>query len=233
MYLHHDVLDIYDKISAFISPSLFLKTKLEEMGFKKKIFHIFNFMDAFPGHSDHANKGKYILYFGRVSSEKGIMTLLKAIKGTGISLKIAGTGPFEEEANAFIKKETVNEAELIGYQTGMGLQNLIQTAMFTVLPSEWYENNPLSVLESFSYGKPVIGSRIGGIPELVIDNRTGFTFETGNHDDLRQKIVYLHNHLKLSEEMGEKGRQFVEVACNPTSYYNKLMEIYAMAISRK
>ena len=98
--------------------------------------------------------------------------------------------------------------------------------MFTVLPSECYENNPRSVLESFALGKPVIGARIGGVPELVKDNETGLTFEAGDAEDLRAKIEFLLNSPGRIVEMGKNARKFVEEELNAEKYYNKLVSIY-------
>ena len=98
--------------------------------------------------------------------------------------------------------------------------------MFVVVPSECYENNPRSVIEAFALGKPVLGSNIGGIPELVKDGKTGLTFEVGNVEDLRTKIKYLLNNSDKIVEMGKNARKFVEVELNEEKYYNKLFSIY-------
>ena len=102
--------------------------------------------------------------------------------------------------------------------------------MFAILPSEWYENNPMSVLEAFALGKPVIGSRIGGIPELVKDNKTGLTFEPGNAEDLYSKMEYLINNKDKMVEMGRNARRYVEEEFNPEKYYQALIKVYQSAI---
>jgi len=115
--------------------------------------------------------------------------------------------------------------KFLGYKTGEELKKEIRKSMFVVLPSEWYENNPRTVLESFALGKPVIGSRIGGIPELVRDGITGYTFEVGNVEDLKEKIVYLVKNPQKVVEFGKNARKFVEENHNPEKYYEKLMEV--------
>lgn len=127
-----------------------------------------------------------------------------------------------------------NMCEVWKYPTRSGeeLQKEIQNAMAAVTPSHWYENNPRTVIESFALGKPVIGARIGGIPELVKDGETGLTFEPANADDLRNKIEYLIRNCDKIIEMGKNARKFVEKEFNPEKHYKKLMEVYEKAIEK-
>jgi glycosyltransferase involved in cell wall biosynthesis len=102
--------------------------------------------------------------------------------------------------------------------------------MFVVLPSEWYENNPRAIIEGFALGKPAVGSRIGGIPELVRDDETGFTFQAGDPEDLKKKILLLVKNPEKILLMGKRARSFVEQELNPEQHYEKLMEIYKQAM---
>ncbi len=111
--------------------------------------------------------------------------------------------------------------------------DLIRDCKFVVLPSEWYENYPYAVLEAFACGKAVIGSRTGGIPELVIDNETGLTFEMGNSDELSQKISHLLKNPEIALRLGENARSFVKQELNPEKHYEKLMEVYMKLIPSK
>src|SRR4030042_766323 len=128
-------------------------------------------------------------------------------------------------------KQTDN-VKFLGYKTGDELKNEIKKSMAIIIPSEWYENNPRTVLESFALGKPVIGARIGGIPELVIDGKTGYTFETGNVEDLRDKIEDLINNPMKINEMGRNARKFVEENFNSEKHYQELIKIYQMAMKK-
>jgi glycosyltransferase involved in cell wall biosynthesis len=103
--------------------------------------------------------------------------------------------------------------------------------MFLVLPSEWYENAPVSVLEAFAQGKPVIAARIGGIPELVIDGETGLLFEPGNAEDLRAKIEFLLTNPDLAREMGKKARARAESTYGAAEHYRQLLATYERARS--
>ena len=117
----------------------------------------------------------------------------------------------------------------VRYRRGEDLRDEIRKAMATVVPSEWYENNPLSVIESFALGKPVVGARIGGIPELVTDGKTGYTFEAGNVIDLREKLTAMTDDPARAVEMGQGARRLVEQHNSPDGHYDRLLEIYERA----
>ncbi len=233
MYLHHSILHSYDLVDVFISPSQFLKNKVLEMGFKGKIVVLPNFvwLDEFEPNYDFEENT--ICYFGRLSKEKGLFTLIDAVKGLDVKLKIIGEGPMKDSLKFKVQSLKLKNIEFIGYKSGDELKNEIKKSMFVVLPSEWYENNPRTVLESFALGKPVIGSRIGGIPELVKDNETGLTFEPQNSEDLREKILFLIKNPDKIIQMGKNARKFVEENHNPEKYYKELIKIYQIAINKQ
>lgn len=226
MYLHHKFLHIYDEIDIYISPSKFLKSKVEEMGFKHEVMYLPNFVDVESIHPLYESQEESIVYVGRLSHEKGIETLMEAVKEVDVKLKIIGEGPLTESLINKSKKERIQNVEFLGYKKGEDLQNEIKKSIFMVIPSEWYENNPRTVIEAFALGKPVIGARIGGIPELVKDWETGITFEAGNVNDLREKILSMLQNRERLQEMGKKAREFVEKELNPEMHYEKLMKIY-------
>ncbi|MBM2832855.1 MAG: hypothetical protein HW406_16 [Candidatus Brocadiaceae bacterium] len=236
MYLHHKILDIYSNVDVFISPSLFLKNKLHQMGFNKEIVHLPNFIDTDSFRQIEDNKNlpeNSIVYFGRLSEIKGLWTLIEAAGLLGsrsdVQVKIIGDGQLKAGLEYKVNSLSLKNVRFLGYMKGDELFKEIKNSLFVVLPSEWYENNPMSVLESFALGKPVIGSRIGGIPELVKDNKTGLTFEPGNAEDLCSKIECLINNKDLVGEMGRNARKFVERELNPEKYYQGLMHVYQLA----
>ncbi len=230
MYLHHKILHIYKGIDIFISPSIFLKNKLQEMGFRQKTVHLFNFLDTKDYLPEFGSKDKTICYLGRLSEEKGLFRLLEAMRSINTKLKIIGDGPIREDLKEKVRKENLKNVSFLGYKSGSELKGEVRKSMALVIPSEWYENNPIAVLEAFALGKPVIGARIGGIPELVKDEQTGFVFESGNLDDLRDKIKHLLRNSGLAIDMGKNARKFVEENFNSEKYYRELMKIYKMAI---
>ena len=121
----------------------------------------------------------------------------------------------------------------LGYRPPDELAIEIQKSLFVVLPSEWYENNPRSVLEAFAYGKCVVASRIGGIPELVKDGETGLTFTAGDTEELKGKISFLIRSREEIMRMGKFARQFCVENFNEKKHYKKLMDIYSYAVKRR
>ncbi|MBI4707348.1 MAG: glycosyltransferase family 4 protein [Candidatus Omnitrophica bacterium] len=241
MYLHHKILDIYNNIDIFISPSLFLKKKLGEAGFRKKIVHLYNFFDIKNEKGidagEIAGKGgrNTIIYIGRLSYEKGLYTLLDAAKlllnkGDKIKVNIIGDGPLMSELQIKVRAEQIDNVSFLGYMKHEDLYKEIRNCIAVILPSECYENNPLSVIEAFALNKPVIGSRIGGIPELVKDNERGLTFLPGDADDLSLKIKYMVDNPEKAVEMGRNARLFVEKELNSEKHYQGLMSIYKSSI---
>jgi glycosyltransferase involved in cell wall biosynthesis len=115
------------------------------------------------------------------------------MKGLDVQCKIYGDGPAKDDLERRAKHEGIENVSFLGYKPHEELKTHVQKGMFAVLPSEWYENNPLMVIEAFALGKPVIGSRIGGIQELVEYSKTGLTFEPGNSVELKGKILWLLN----------------------------------------
>lgn len=234
MYLHHKLLHIYDEIDAFISPSMFLKKKLHECGFNREIFYLPNFVtwhDSSEGISETDNS---IVYFGRLSREKGLLTLIKAMRGIQqVRLKIIGDGDLRDQLQERAHNSGCNNITFLGYKSGAELRKEVAKSAAVVLPSECYENNPLSIIEGFFMKKPAIGSRLGGIPELVQDNVTGFTFLPGNAKDLQNKISILMQNPSATKKMGDNAKKMVENVCNKEAHYRNLMKIYNYAVERR
>ena len=166
------------------------------------------------------------MYFGRLSYEKGLHTLLKAVKGIDADCQIHGQGPLEHELKKIKQKEQLDNVIFYGHSGKEKMMEYLKRNMFVVVPSEWYENSPYAVTEAFASGKPVIGSRIGGIPELVVDNETGLTFQPGNEQELRSHILHLLDNPDKIREMGQKARKLTEEKLNPAAFYERLFSIY-------
>ena len=226
MYLHHKIMHIYDLVDVFISPSLFLKNKLEEMGFKGKIVHLPNFVNLDEYEPEYNWEENSIVYFGRLSKEKGVGTLIEAVKGLDITLKIIGDGPERQNLEMRAEKGEMKNVKFLGYLQGDALKDEIRKSMFVILPSECYENNPRSIIEGFALGKPALGAKIGGIPELVKEGETGLTFEPGNEEDLKEKISLFAGQSEDIVRFGKQARFFVEKELNEEKHYQSLMGIY-------
>lgn len=175
----------YKYIDRIICPTDFLKQKFNHNPmFASKTITMHNFIDL--PEQRKTEKQDYVLYFGRYSKEKGIETLVKACRQLpNIPFLFAGKGPLEELVNS------VPNIQNRGFLSGRELTDLIQKARFSICPSEVYENCPFSVMESLNYGTPVLGANIGGIPELIKNGKTGELFESGNVEELKEKISHL------------------------------------------
>jgi glycosyltransferase involved in cell wall biosynthesis len=231
MYMHHKILHIYGLIDVFISPSRFLKNKLGEMCFTGRIEYLPNFIHSEEYQPSYQWTDKSIVYFGRLSKEKGLLTLIQAMKSCpDITLKIIGDGPLRESLELRVQGDGAQNITFLGYKTGDELKTEIRESMFVVLPSECYENNPRSIIEGFALGKPALGARFGGIPELVKDGETGFTFEPTDIQDLRGKIYFLVDQPELIVKLGQNARSFAERELNAEKYYIRLMSIYNQVI---
>jgi glycosyltransferase involved in cell wall biosynthesis len=216
-----------DYVDHFIFVSEFSKFKHFDFnkGYKTKASHLYNFT-TIPKDFSITDKGKYFLFFGRLSKEKGLYTLVNAAIKNNCVLKIAGGGPLEAEIIEFAKNN--KNIEYLGHQSGEALAALIKQASYVVVPSEWYENNPMTVLEAYALGKPIIGAKIGGIPEIVIDHKTGFLFESRNEDDLSRTMLKAATiDEKNYAEMSLNARQFAETHFGEEAHYTKLMDIYS------
>lgn len=215
-----------NNVDRFVVPSRFYIDKFVEWGFPRERFtHVPNFCDI-DAHHPHGAPGKVILFFGRLAPEKGLETLIRAAAKASVPLQIAGTGPDE----AMLKRlagECGGAVEFLGYRSGEDLHAAIRGARAVALPSEWYENAPMSVMESYALRRPVIGARIGGIPELIRENETGFCFESGDVDDLANAMRRMS---ELSdariEEMGSVGRDWVVQDFTATRYTERLLALY-------
>lgn len=176
-------------------------------------------------------KKNYFLYFGRISEEKGIQTLLNAAKELhNIEFKIVGAGPL---LNYYQAKNTSNNISFLGFKQGEELETLIREAKFVVVPSEWYENNPLSIIESLMNGTPVIGSSIGGIPELITDRENGFLFKVKDSSSLTNSIVQASQlSMKEYEKFCLKSYDFALKNFSPKAHLSKLVQIYQEVIKK-
>ena len=208
----------YREIDTIICPTQFMKSKMDcNPVFAAKTVVMLNFVESVPWKK--VEKQDYVLYFGRFSEEKGIKTLLAVCRELPqVQFIFAGTGPLEEEL-----KDVPNITN-VGFQKGEVLENLIRKARFSIYPSEWYENCPFSVMESQMYGTPVLGARIGGIPELIAEGRTGEMFQSGNVVELRDKILALWEDKKRTEAYAQNCK---EIAFDTLEqYYQKIINVY-------
>lgn len=236
----HRWLNIYNaNIDLFLAPSEFIKNKFIEYGFNedkiKVLPYALNIRDYGNQNTNKLKASeKYILYFGRLSKEKGIGVLIEAMKNVRnrITLKIVGEGPLLETIQSRVKKESISNIEFIGFQSGDALKKIIRESALVVVPSIWYENSPLVIYEAMALGKVVVGSRIGGIAELIKENKTGLLFDPNEYRELATKIDYLLDNedilLKMEEESKNASEQF-----GFDAHYDEIMKIYSELLRPK
>ena len=208
----------YRYIDTIICCSEFMKNKMDMNPlFKEKTIAMHNFIEK--PEEKVTEKKDYVLYFGRFSEEKGIGTLIQVCKELPeVDFIFAGTGPLEEQLNG------ISNIKNVGFQKGKALEKLIREARFSIYPSEWYENCPFSVMESQMYGTPVIGAKIGGIPELIKEEKTGLLFESGNKEELKKKIRLLWDEGMVLDNM-QNNCQKVSFA-TISEYGEQMLKIY-------
>lgn len=225
MYLHKLILKSYEKVDAFIAPSAYMKNISAEFGINpKKITTVNNFINTKINTKELAEEN-YILYFGRISQEKGIDILVEAMKNVpAVKLKIAGDGPQINQLKQITRDLGLdNQIEFVGMKFGDELESIVNRSMAVVVPSVWPENFPFSILESLERGKVVIASRIGGIPELIQDNINGFLFNPGDIIGLTRVINSLKNRDLTSIKIMAKN--CVEKYASDL-HYAKIMAVY-------
>ena len=175
---------------------------------------------------------KYYLYFGRLSEEKGILTLIKAIENVDANLYIVGSGPLKEEIERYVSSRKLHNIKLLGFKRGQELIDIVGNARAVVLPSEWYENGPYSAIEALQVGRPIIGANIGGIPELIRNN--GKLFTSGKIEELAECINIFEKMPKIQyEQMKKYSFDIFEEFYTPNEHYNKLMKIYKKALTNE
>ncbi len=180
-------------VDTFICPSSFLKSKMEQAGYSSDKLRVnCNFIGfdkiarlGASGDAESPLRRDFYCYVGRMSPEKGLESLLEAASRLPYRLVLAGDGPSLEELRV---KYAAPNIEFVGRKNADQVVDLLREARFSIIPSVWYENNPLGVIESLCAGTPVLGARIGGIPELIDEGHSGLVFESGDADDMARAI---------------------------------------------
>src|SRR5258708_28910990 len=187
----------YKYIDYFICPSEFIRKKFEAFGFdSRKLRQVYNLFDIqsisgqYEAPAESTNR-PYIVYVGNILKVKGIFTLVKAMTGLDLDLKVIGSGEHFDELKELVEHDHIQNVKLLGKMPKEEVFRFVQHALFVVVPSEWYENLPYSLVEALLLAKPVLGADLGGIPELVIDEVTGKLFQPANEADLRLKIEWM------------------------------------------
>lgn len=213
----------------FICPSSFMKSKMEQGGYSiDKLDVLCNFVDPVKFEKFRTapivDRQDYYCYVGRLSPEKGVATLLDAASKLPYTLKIAGDGPLGD----LLRQQYghLGNIQFLGHQNADQVSRLIANARFSIIPSEWYENNPLSVIESLCGGTPVVGADMGGIPELISPD-SGIIFRHGDTQAISSAISQAWDRQwNYSQIKADSLARF-----SPEAHYNKLTETYTKLLS--
>ena len=224
--LHHNFGFYRDNVTKFISPSNFLRNTMVKAGIpEEKIVHIPIFINPAEYEPDTDSDG-YLLYFGRLSREKGLPLLLEAMeKLKNHRLVIVGDGPQREYLEQLKTEKNLDNIEFLGKKLGDELKQVIKRSQAVIVPSTWFDNSPNVILEALALSKPVIGARIGGIPEYIREGETGTLYAHDSLNELIEKINYLMQNPDLCREMGANARKIVEEQYNPQAHYEKVINL--------
>ncbi|MFQ5671396.1 MAG: glycosyltransferase family 4 protein [Acidobacteriota bacterium] len=230
--LHRGLLHSYDRVNRFLSPSRFLADTVREMGFPHPVQRLANFIRPEPVPETAPVAGR-ILYAGRLSPEKGIRTLLRAVQGTRLRLRVAGTGPLEAELREQAAGLRGDRVEFLGHLPPADLAREHAAACLSVVPSECYENQPLAVLESYAHARPVVAARIGGLPEIVAEGETGVTFPPGEAAGLRRALLSLAERPEHCLALGRRAVDYIRRQHSPEDHLRGLEAVYRGLVTRR
>jgi glycosyltransferase involved in cell wall biosynthesis len=228
MYVHK-ALNLYGKVAAFVVPCAFMKNQLMQGGFPEERIHVIR-SPAVSETAQAAGAGRrHILYFGRISPEKGLDTLIEAWSALADApdLILAGRSydGEQERLEKLAPAADRNRITFAGFQDAHRLGKLIDEALLTVVPSRWYDNAPLSVHESFLHATPVVAARIGGIPEQVQDGVTGMLFEPDSARGLRAALQQMLSDRERLECMGRAAYEYVNRECSMGLHAERLLDL--------
>lgn len=231
----HRWLGTYQKcVDQFVAPSQFVKEKLVQHGFAESKMTVIRHFQRLPEQAFPPPYGGPILYFGRLSPEKGVAGLVRAMQHLrGVQLQIAGDGPQRRELETLAFDLKLVNVRFLGQLFGRELDRVIAASRFTVMPSLAYETFGKSILESFAWGRPVVASDLGSRRELVCHGENGLLFEPGNEERMAETIAYLADRPQLAEAMGTAGRRLVEREHTPDQHYRAMAQLYERVVGAK
>lgn len=225
-----DFVGIRRKISKFVFPSTFTMSKFIENGFdRNKLVHIPTLFNDTTLRSDLEIQYKpFALFIGRIDPDKGLKTLLKAFIGTDYNLKVIGfssvTG-YQDKLKKYLQGKKHN-IEFLGKKNFCEIQEYLSKCLFTIIPSEWYDNLPNTLLESYAMRKCVVATDIGSLTENVEENKTGLLFKYKDVEDLKSKIEYLFRYPEKAEEFGKNARTLIDTKFSINSHVDSLLNLF-------
>ena len=220
-----------DSVDGFVALSQFARKKFIEGGLPGQKIHVKpNFVHSDPGEKERP--GKFALFVGRLSQEKGVETLLSAWSQLGRSypLVVIGDGPLRGKLHFQASEQKIQAVTFKGWLPPAVTLEMMKQCAFLIVPSVWYEGFPMTIAEAFACGTPVLCSRLGGMQEIVDDERTGLHFEPGNAEDLAARVSQLLHEPDKLDAMGKAARKEYENRYTAERNYSLLMRIYEFTI---
>jgi len=220
-------------VHSYVALTNFAREKFIQGGLPSSAIHVKpNFLDSDPG--ERSASGRTFLFVGRLSAEKGVHTLLDAWQQIprSIPLVIVGDGPLRRSLETAARVKGLSNITFTGWLSKQDVYAAVKNATALIIPSVCYEGFPMTLVEAFACGTPVIGSNLGGVQEIVIDGRNGLHFAAGDANDLAGKVEWAWARPASLEAMGHAGRHDFEHLYSAETNYKRLLQIYEETVSR-
>ncbi len=233
-YIHRWI-GTYEKcVDRFLAPSQFVRDKFIEHGWNASRFEVLPHFQRLEPVARCSEQNPALLYFGRLSREKGVDDLLHAMRRLpDLHLTIAGDGPERQPLQTLAAQMELRNVQFAGNLRGAELDQAIAESQFTVLPSHAYETFGKTILESYARGRAVIATDLGSRRELVHGGTTGLLYDVGNVDALVKAIQFLSSRPELVQKMGVAGYELVRKKYSPEAHYESLVALYERVADEK
>ena len=218
-------------VNAYIALTQFSRNVFVNLGLPDKKIHVKpNFLSHDPG--QRSSPGSYALFVGRLSPEKGALEMLRTwLHLPHIPLVAVGDGPLYDDASEMVRRSGHTHIRLLGRMSAKDTQAQMKDARFLVFPSRWYEPFGMALLEAAASGVPAIAARIAGVPELVVENKTGLLFDLQKADGLAEKANWAWTHPAEMEAMGSAARQLYQRNFTAETNYESLINVYRSVVT--
>jgi glycosyltransferase involved in cell wall biosynthesis len=234
----HRMWKIYDRVSAFVCPSFLMAQELEEFGIPPEKIHQINTFAALQQKGTPDLKAPYLLYIGRLASYKGIDIAIRAFsrlkeKFPEVGFYVLGDENDDDarRVRTVIRESGADNVRLLPFERDKKrVLEWIQHALFMVVPSEFFENLPNTILESFSCGRPVIATRFGSMPDIVKEGEYGLLYELGNSGDLAEKMSWLISQNEERERMGNQAYEALRKDYSEEGHVSRLLDLFESVI---
>ena len=223
----HRLIGTYRKVSGYIALTEFNKNKLKTLISEEKIYVKPNFINKNKDTLIRGSYKDYFLFLGRIDELKGINLLIETWRGIDDSkLKVVGTGPLEENIKEYIDRNSINNVELLGFKKKEDVMKLIKNAKALIVPSQWYEGFPMTIVESLSLGIPIIAGDIGNMATIIKNGYNGLLFKYDDKNELKEKILEIDSDIMLLEHLRNGALETYNKKYNEDINYKLLKSIY-------